>query len=103
MSKHPTLFITHRGLFHQQAALAAAPAELEITMLRSPSKKEVLAEMPGKEFIITERSGVIDADIIHAGKALRKPTTSISMPPRLQESRFVTCPFAPASWLQNIC
>ena len=71
MSKHPTLFITHRGLFHQQAALAAAPAELEITMLRSPSKKEVLAEMPGKEFLITERSGVIDADIIHAGKALR--------------------------------
>ena len=71
MDKHSTLFITHRGLFHQQAALAAAPAEVEITLLRSPSKEEILAAIPGKEFLITERSGVIDADIIHAGKDLR--------------------------------
>jgi phosphoglycerate dehydrogenase-like enzyme len=71
MSKHPALFITHRGLMHQEAALAAAPADLDVTMLRTPTKDEILAKIPGKEFLISERSGVIDADIIAAGKDLR--------------------------------
>jgi lactate dehydrogenase-like 2-hydroxyacid dehydrogenase len=71
MSKHPTLFITHRGLFHQQAALDAAPPDLDISMVRSPSKEEILALLPGKEFLITERSGIIDEEIIQAGKDLR--------------------------------
>ena len=69
--KHATLFITHRGERHQQDALGAAPAELEVTMLRSPSKEEIIAALPGKEFLITERTGVIDADIIQAGKNLK--------------------------------
>jgi phosphoglycerate dehydrogenase-like enzyme len=69
--KHPTLFITHRGERHQQDALGAAPAELNITMLRSPSKEEIIAALPGMEFLITERTGVIDSDIIQAGKDLR--------------------------------
>src|SRR5271169_4978710 len=71
MDKHPTLFITHRGLFHQQAALEAAPANLDVTMLRTPSNEQILDLLPGKEFLISERSGVIDADIIKAGKNLR--------------------------------
>ncbi len=69
--KHPTLFITHRGERHQNDALGAAPDELDVSMLRSPSKEEILAALPGKEFLITERTGVIDADIIQAGKDLR--------------------------------
>jgi phosphoglycerate dehydrogenase-like enzyme len=71
MNKYPTLFITHRGERHQQSALDAAPATLDITMKRSPSKEEIIALLPGKEFLITERTGVIDADIIAAGKDLR--------------------------------
>jgi phosphoglycerate dehydrogenase-like enzyme len=71
MTTHPTLFITHRGERHQQAALAAAPAELDITMVRTPSKEQILALLPGKEFLITERTGEIDAEIIAAGSALR--------------------------------
>jgi len=71
MSKHSTLFITHRGLFHQRAALEAAPPDLDISMVRSPSKEEILAILPGKEFLITERSGIIDEEIIQAGKDLR--------------------------------
>jgi len=71
MTKHPTLFITHRGERHQQAALAAAPAELDITLRRTPSTEEIIALLPGKEFLITERTGVIDAEIIAAGKDLR--------------------------------
>lgn len=71
MTKHPTLFVTHRGLMHQQAAIDAAPSKLDITMVRSPSKEEILALLPGKEFLITERSGIIDEEIILAGKELR--------------------------------
>lgn len=68
---HPTLWITHRGERHQQAALNSAPAEVAVTMRRSPSKDEVLALLPQMEFLVTERTGVIDADMIAAGKNLR--------------------------------
>ena len=71
MINHPTLFITHRGEWQQQAALSCAPPELAITMRRSPSKKEILDLLPGMEFLITERTGVIDADIITSGTSLR--------------------------------
>jgi lactate dehydrogenase-like 2-hydroxyacid dehydrogenase len=71
MSTHPTLFITHRGLLHQHEALEAAPPDFDITMVKSPSKEEILTLLPGKEFLITERSGNIDREIIQAGKDLR--------------------------------
>ena len=71
MSKHPTLFITHRSTFHQQAALEAAPRDLDITMVRTPTHEQVLELINGKEFLITERSGSIDTEVIRAGKDLR--------------------------------
>lgn len=71
MSEYHTLFITHRGLFHQRAALGAAPSNLNVSMVRSPSKEEILELLPGKEFLISERSGIIDEEIIRAGKDLR--------------------------------
>jgi phosphoglycerate dehydrogenase-like enzyme len=71
MDKHSVLFITHRGLYHQQAAIDDAPSNLKVTMLRTPSKEQILSAVVGKEFLITERSGVIDSDIIKAGQDLR--------------------------------
>jgi len=71
MTPHPTLFITHRGERHQQAALDSAPPELAITVRRTPSKDEILALLPDMAFLISERTGEIDADIIAAGKNLR--------------------------------
>ncbi|MCX6028881.1 MAG: NAD(P)-binding domain-containing protein [Chloroflexi bacterium] len=71
MARHPTLFITHRGERHQQVALVSAPAELDITLRRTPSKEEIIALLPGMEFLITERTGEIDADIMRAGANLR--------------------------------
>ncbi|MAT41242.1 MAG: hypothetical protein CL609_02795 [Anaerolineaceae bacterium] len=71
MKKYQVLFITHRGERHQNEALSAAPSEFEITMLRSPSKDEILSHLPGKDFLITERSGVIDEDMIRAGQNLK--------------------------------
>lgn len=43
MERHKTLFITQRGAFHQQMAIAAAPPELEIIMRRQPDRQEILA------------------------------------------------------------
>jgi phosphoglycerate dehydrogenase-like enzyme len=70
-NKHPTLFITHRGERHQQAALDAAPAELDVIMRRTPSRAEILALLPTMAFLISERTGEIDAELIQAGKRLR--------------------------------
>ena len=71
MKKHRTLFVTHRGLRHQQDAIDAAPDELDIVMLRDPDKADLLKYLPDAEFLISERSGIIDAEIIAAGKQLR--------------------------------
>ena len=71
MIKHPTLFITHRGHWHQQNVLYAAPPELEITMCRDAGQEDLLNLLPGKEFLITEREDIIDTDAIAAGKDLR--------------------------------
>jgi phosphoglycerate dehydrogenase-like enzyme len=70
-AKHPVLFLTERGQRHQQAALASAPSELEVTMLREAERGEVLRRLPEVEFLVSERSGVIDAEMIGVGKRLR--------------------------------
>lgn len=69
--KHKTLFLTNRGEVHQKVALEAAPAELDVVIRRGASKDDVLALLPEMEFLISERTGAIDADIIAAGKKLR--------------------------------
>lgn len=71
MTQSKTLFLTRRGLRHQQAALDSAPPELNITMRREITREEILALLPDMEFLITERSGEIDAEMIAAGKRLR--------------------------------
>lgn len=71
MDTHPTLFITRRGKLHQQKALEAAPAGLEVTMLRNPARDEVLRQIAASEFLISEREGEIGAEIIAAGRNLK--------------------------------
>lgn len=68
---YQVLFVTHRGERHQQSALAGAPDGFEISMLRDPDKAEIIKHLPGKQFLITERSDTIDAEIIAAGKDLK--------------------------------
>ena len=69
----PTLlFLTARSERHQQMARQAAPPEIEeIRFLREPSKGEILAHIGETDFLITERAGVIDGEIIAAGSRLR--------------------------------
>ncbi len=71
MEKHPTLFITRRQLVHQQAALKAAPPELEVALRCNPPREEILALLPRQEFLIMEREGQVDAEMLTAGKDLR--------------------------------
>lgn len=71
MTRYKTIFTTERGQRHQQAALMAAPPELEITMLRQPDKATLLAHLAEAEYFISERTGVIDAEMIQAAPRLK--------------------------------
>lgn len=71
MTKHKTLFLTQRGLQHQQWAMEGAPPELELIMRRGASREELLALLADAEFLISERTGVIDAEMIAAAPKLR--------------------------------
>jgi phosphoglycerate dehydrogenase-like enzyme len=70
-TKHKTVFLTQRGLRHQQSALKAAPPELDVDIRRSPARDELLALLAEAEFLISERSGTIDAELIAAAPNLR--------------------------------
>ena len=71
MIRHRTLFVTQRSPLHQKTAMDAAPPELEIIMQPFGSKDEVLALLPHVEIFISERTGIIDAEIIAAARHLR--------------------------------
>ena len=68
---HKVLFLTQRGQRHQAEALAAAPSEFDVLMRREPSREEVLALVPEIEFLISERSGLIDSEMIAEGSSLK--------------------------------
>lgn len=66
------LFLTERSERHQQAARAAAPPGLDpIVMLREPSRDEIEEEIGDADFLISERRGEIDGDLIGAASRLR--------------------------------
>lgn len=71
MSRHNVIFTTERGHRHQQAALDAAPANLDIIMLRQPDKDTLMSHLAEAEYFITERTGVIDAEMIQAAPRLK--------------------------------
>ncbi len=69
--KHQVVFTTDRGEWHQQQALAGAPKNLQINMLRTPSKAALIEALRETEFLISERFGVIDAQIIRGASNLK--------------------------------
>ena len=69
--KTDVLFVTERGLFHQQNALAAAPKELNITMLRQPDKDTLKGALANADYFISERTGVVDAELMAAAPRLK--------------------------------
>ncbi len=71
MQTYKTVFTTERGHRHQQAALDAAPEMLEIKMLRQPERDTLLAALADADFLISERTGVVDAEMIQAAPNLK--------------------------------
>ncbi len=69
--KPKIVFTTDRGEWHQQMALDGAPEHFEITMLRVPEKAALVAALHDAEFLISERFGVIDAEIIQNAPKLK--------------------------------
>ncbi len=71
MSHLDVLYLCPLGQQHQQWRLNAAPAGLNVVMRRNPSRAEVLQLIPQVDVLISERSGVIDREIIAAGARLK--------------------------------
>jgi phosphoglycerate dehydrogenase-like enzyme len=67
---YKTLFVTSRSPRHQQQALAAAPPTLAITMLYDPDRATILDEIRDARFLISERAGVVDRQMIERGRRL---------------------------------
>jgi phosphoglycerate dehydrogenase-like enzyme len=68
---HPALLLTQRSERHQQRARQHAPPELQLTICRNASRAEILRLLPEMEFLISERAGRVDAEMIAVGKRLR--------------------------------
>lgn len=71
MQRYKTVFTTERGKRHQRAALEAAPERLEITMLRRPDKETLIEHLADADYLISERVGNIDREIIEAAPNLK--------------------------------
>jgi phosphoglycerate dehydrogenase-like enzyme len=71
VQQHNVLFLTQRGLQHQQWALEGAPPELALVIRREASRETLLTLLADAEFLITERTGVVDAELIAAAPKLR--------------------------------
>ena len=69
--KHKVIFTTDRGEWHQQMALDGAPEGLEVVMLRKPEKAALLAALQDTDFLISERFGRIDTEIIQNAPKLK--------------------------------
>lgn len=71
MKKYKVVFTTDRGEWHQQTAFKAAPDNLDVFMLRNPEKNGLMAALENAEFLISERFGDIDAELIASASELK--------------------------------
>ena len=71
MSEPKVLFLTERSPRHQEEALNAAPAGLQVVMLRQPKEQVLVREIADAEFLVSERAGEVDAALIADAPKLR--------------------------------
>lgn len=71
MTESKVVFLTERSPRHQEEALAAAPSNLRVSILRNPKEQVLLREIADAEFLVTERSGEVDAALLAAAPKLR--------------------------------
>jgi phosphoglycerate dehydrogenase-like enzyme len=68
---YTALFLTDRGEWHQAQALAAAPPNLTVIMRRRPTLESLIDILPTLDFIITERTESVPAELIHHAPQLK--------------------------------
>ncbi len=71
MKRYKTIFTTERSERHQQAALDAAPDQLDIYMLREPDEETLQNHLQDAVYLISERRGTLDAALIRAAPELK--------------------------------
>jgi phosphoglycerate dehydrogenase-like enzyme len=71
MTEHKVLFLTDRSPRHQEDALKSAPSSLQVVMLRRPKEQVLTREIADAEFLVSERAGEVDAELIAAAPKLR--------------------------------
>ncbi len=69
--RYKAVFTTERGEFHQQRALSAAPDDLDVKMLRSPEHDTLASAVANADYLISERVGTINHDLIQAAPRLK--------------------------------
>ncbi len=70
MNAHRTLFLTNREAVHNAAAVRAAPPELDVDLRVGAGREAILDLLQEAEFLISERSGLVDAEMLAAGRRL---------------------------------
>lgn len=65
------VFTTARSARHQKDALAVAPDGLAVTMLRSPERPVLEDALAKARYLVSERSGTVDAALLEASPELR--------------------------------
>jgi phosphoglycerate dehydrogenase-like enzyme len=71
MARPRLVFVTERGRRHQADALKVAPEEVEVVMLRSPDKATLGQALADARYLISERSGLVDAGLMDAASGLK--------------------------------
>lgn len=65
------VFTTMRSARHQRSALLAAPPDVQVMMLENPSPAHLREQLADADYLISERSGTIDAGLLQAAPRLR--------------------------------
>lgn len=71
MNKPKVLYVTSRPSRHQDIALQAAPSELDVIMCTTTDRRQIIRQVEGVDFLISERALDIDDEILAAAKSLR--------------------------------
>jgi phosphoglycerate dehydrogenase-like enzyme len=64
MKQYKTVFTSERGERHRQSSLDAAPDILDVTMLYMPDRETLAAELRDADYLVSERVGRIDAELL---------------------------------------
>ncbi|MFN8442506.1 MAG: NAD(P)-dependent oxidoreductase [Caldilineaceae bacterium] len=69
--RHTLLFLTERSPRHQRSALKHAPDSLAVTFLSHHAREEISQQLADCDFLISERAGPIDAQLLAKAPKLR--------------------------------